>query len=126
MRRFAGQPQRREMDCVLHSCRGASEIVDNWNALGMNGFYPMQTFAYGISPAEVAARLGGRVKFWGRMDTQHLLQEGTPDDAAAALRKLHALFGHRILIGPSHEALLPSVNPRNVWEILRALGPFEI
>lgn len=126
VRRFAEQARRRGMDCVLHSCGGVSEIVEDLIAAGVNGLHPMQTIAHGMSPAELAGRFGGRVTFWGGVDTQHLLQEGTPDDVAAAVRELDTLYGHKIVIGPSHEALLPSVNMRNVLEIPRALGRFEI
>jgi hypothetical protein len=58
------------------------------------------------------------------VDIQGLLQNGSTADVDAEVRKLDTLFAHRIVIGPSHEALLPSVNLDNVLQISRSwFGP---
>jgi len=81
----------------------------------------MQTAARGMDPESLAARFAGRVTFMGGVDTQDLLQNGTPGDVDAEVARLQRCFGNRIIIGPSHEALLPSVNVENVLEIARAV-----
>ena len=122
VRKFAEQARAHGLDSVLHSCGGIANVIDDLIAAGVNGIHPMQTAATGMSPEELAARFGGRVTFWGGVDTQGLLQNGTTAEVDAAVKSLDSLFGHRIVIGPSHEALLPSVNLDNVLQIPRSLG----
>lgn len=120
--RFAAQARAHGLHCILHSCGGVSEIVDDLIAAGVNGLHPMQTTASGMHPEALARRFGGRVVFWGGVDTQQLLQHGTPAEVAEEVLRLDGLFDHRIVIGPSHEALLPSVSIENVLQIPRTLG----
>lgn len=123
--RFAAQAKAHGMDCVLHSCGGISDIVDDLIAVGVTGLHPLQSAARGMDPEDLAKRFSGRVTFWGGLDTQHLLQDGTPDEVRAEVARIDQAFAHRIVIGPSHEALLPSVDLTNVLEIPRALGRWE-
>ena len=122
--RFAAQARSHGLDCILHSCGGIADIVDDLIAAGVNGLHPLQSIARGMDPELLATRFAGRVTFWGGVDTQHLLQDGTPAGVREEVARLDRLFHHRIVIGPSHEALLPSVDLNNVLEIPRSLGRF--
>lgn len=123
--RFAEQARAFGLDCILHSCGGISDIVEDLIAAGINGLHPFQSIARGMEPEALSSRFAGRVVFWGGVDTQHLLQDGGREDVRNEVLRLEALFNHRIVIGPSHEALLPSVNLDNVLEIARALGRYS-
>ena len=119
--RFARQAHARGHAFVLHCCGGIAEIVEDLIGAGVDGLHPMQTAARGMAPETLAARVGGRVVFWGGLDTQGLLQDGTPAQVDAEIERLRRAFGDRIVIGPSHEALLPSVNIENALQIARKL-----
>jgi uroporphyrinogen decarboxylase len=125
VRRFADQAKAHGLACILHCCGGIADIVDDLIAAGVTGIHPLQTAARGMEPEGLAERFGRRVTFWGGVDSQHLLQDGSPPQVREEVARLDRLFGHRIVIGPSHEALLPSVNLTNVLEIPRALGRWE-
>lgn len=125
VQKLAGQARAAGLDAILHSCGSIETIIDDLIEAGVNGLHPFQTAAKGMAPEPLAERYRDRATFWGGVDTQHLLQEGTPDEVRAEVARLDRVFEHRIVIGPSHEALLPSVDIENVLEIPRALGKFD-
>lgn len=119
--RFAEQAHRYGRAFVLHCCGSVADIIGDLIAAGVDGLHPMQTAAHGMAPESLAERFGGQVVFWGGLDTQGLLQSGVPEQVDQEIARLRRLFGARIVIGPSHEALLPSVNIENVLQIARTL-----
>lgn len=125
IRRFAEQARDHGLACILHSCGAIAEIVPDLIEAGITGLHPLQTAARGMDAALLAPRFRDHLTFWGGVDTQHLLQRGTPADVRAEVLRLDRLFAHRIVIGPSHEALLPSVDPCNVLAIPRALDRYS-
>jgi uroporphyrinogen decarboxylase len=50
----------------------------------------------------------------GGIDTQQLLVHGTPHEVKADVRRVRDLLGPRLIVSPSHEALLPNVPPQNL------------
>jgi uroporphyrinogen decarboxylase len=119
--KFADQAHRFGHACALHCCGAIAEIIDDLIGAGVDCLHPMQTAACGMDPESLAARFRGRVTFMGGVDTQDLLQNGTPADVDREVARLLRCFGTRIIIGPSHEALLPSVNIDNVLQIARSV-----
>lgn len=119
--RFARQAHNRGRAFVLHCCGGIADIIGDLIGAGVDGLHPMQTAAHGMAPESLAEWFDGQVVFWGGLDTQGLLQNGTPEQVDREIARLRRLFGSRIVIGPSHEALLPSVNIENVLQIARTL-----
>lgn len=118
--RFAAQAHAYGLAFVLHSCGAIGEILEDLIAVGVDCVHPLQTRATGMNPAELARRYGTRIVFMGGVDTQDLLVHGHPDDIAAEVRTLREVFGERIIVGPSHEALLPNINPANVLAMAEA------
>jgi len=115
--KFAQQAHDHGYHCILHCCGSIPDIVDDLIGAGVDCLHPMQTIARGMDPGSLASRFGGRVTFMGGVDTQHLLQEGTRADVDNAVKHLLEVFGNNIIIGPSHEALLPGVNIENVVQM---------
>ena len=105
---------------MLHSCGGIADIIEDLIAAGVDCLHPMQTSARGMDPDALAARFRGSITFMGGVDTQDLLQNGTPEEVDREIQRLLTVFGPRIIIGPSHEALLPSVRMENVLQIARS------
>lgn len=46
---------------------------------------------------------------------------GTPAEIEADVRRVKDLLGPRLIVSPSHEALLPNVPPANVAAMARAV-----
>ena len=71
--------------------------------------------------AETLARdLKGRIAFLGGIDTQALLVNATPEEVKEEVRRVKKLLGPRLIVSPSHEALLPNVPPENVQAMAEA------
>ena len=71
--------------------------------------------------AETLARdFKGRIAFLGGIDTQRILNMGTPAAVREEVRRVKDLLGPCLVISPSHEALLPDVPPRNVAAMAEA------
>jgi uroporphyrinogen decarboxylase len=99
---------------VLHSCGAIARVIPDLLAMGVDALHPLQARAMGMSAEELAHAFGGRVGFIGAVDTQDLLVHGTPDEVRAEVRRLKRILGPRLVVSPSHEAVLPDVPPANL------------
>jgi uroporphyrinogen decarboxylase len=72
-----------------------------------------------MEPEQLAPRFNGRITFLGGVDTQDLLQHGTPADIDREAGRLLDAFGPRFILGPSHEAVLPDVSVENILSTAR-------
>ena len=68
----------------------------------------------------LAADFRGSLAFIGGVDTQDLLVNGSPDDVTADVQRIKGLLGPRLVVSPSHEAVLPNVPPQNLLAMARA------
>jgi len=117
--KFAAQAHRHGLHFALHCCGGISDIIEDLIAAGVDCLHPLQTRARGMEPERLAALFNGRITFMGGVDTQDLLQNGTPADVDREVQRLIDAFGPRFILGPSHEALLPDVSVENVLRMSR-------
>ena len=99
---------------IYHSCGSVVPAIPMLIDIGVDVIHPIQALAEGMDPQNLHAKFGGKVSFCGGVDTQHLLPNGTPEQIAAKVKELRALFPTGLIISPSHEALLPDVPPANV------------
>jgi uroporphyrinogen-III decarboxylase len=64
---------------MKHSCGAVSKFLPSFIEAGIDILNPVQCSAAGMDPAELKARFGDRIVFWGGgVDTQHVLPFGTP------------------------------------------------
>jgi uroporphyrinogen decarboxylase len=117
--KFAAQAHRHGLHFTLHSCGGIADIIDDLIAAGVDCLHPLQIRAKGMEPEQLAPRFNGRITFMGGVDTQDLLQHGTPADIDREVGRLLDAFGPRFILGPSHEAVLPDVSVENVLRMAR-------
>jgi uroporphyrinogen decarboxylase len=102
-----------------HACGSIVDLVEDYIELGIDACNPMQVSAAGMSPQNLKARFGGRMAFWGGIDTQHVLPQGSPDDVRQAVRS--TLDAMRLeggyVLGAVHN-VQDDVPPANVWAML--------
>ena len=55
------------------------------------------------------------------MDAQYLLVTGNPDEIKTKVRELKTLFPTGLIISPSHEAILPDIDPANIKALFDAV-----
>jgi uroporphyrinogen decarboxylase len=114
MKALIGQAKGRGLQVLLHSCGAIGRVVGRLIEAGVDALHPLQARARGMDAATLAREFGGRVAWIGGIDTQELLVHGTPDEVRSEVRRVKGILGPHLVVGPSHEAILPNVPPANV------------
>jgi len=119
-RRFTEQAHAHGYQALLHSCGAIHKVIDRLIAAGVDCLHPLQALAANMDADTLARDFGGRIAFMGGIDTQQLLVHGTSEDVKADVRRVKSLLGPRLIVSPSHEALLANVPPRNLEAMAEA------
>ena len=98
----------------MHSCGAIKKVIPHLIGLGVDALHPLQAKAVDMDAATLAAEFKGKVAFIGAIDTQDLLVNGTVDQVRQDVRRVKELLGPRLVVSPSHEAVLPNVPPQNL------------
>jgi uroporphyrinogen decarboxylase len=89
---------------AYHSDGVVAPVLDELIEIGMDVFNPVQPNVPGHEPEELKSKFGDQVAFWGAIDQQHLLPQGTPEeieaDVAAKIRVLGEGGGY--MCSPAH------------------------
>ena len=111
--------ERTEAKVVMHTCGSILDLVEDYIEIGVDVLNPMQVSAAGMSPQNLKQRFGGRMAFWGGIDTQNLLPHGQPDDVRQAVRHTLQVMGldGGYILGAVHN-VQDDVPPENVWAML--------
>ncbi|MBN1854571.1 MAG: hypothetical protein JW829_17700 [Pirellulales bacterium] len=118
--RFTEQGHVYGYQVLLHSCGAIHRIIDRFIDAGIDCLHPLQARATNMGAETLARDFWGRIAFMGGVDTQDLLVHGTPEEVRAEVRRIKALLGPRLIVSPSHEALLPNVPPQNLEAMAEA------
>jgi uroporphyrinogen decarboxylase len=101
---------------VLHCCGAILPLIEDLIEAGIDGLNPVQITAKDMDPRVLKQRFGDRLVFWGGgVDTQHILQNGTPRQVAENVRELCAIFkpGGGFVWNPIHN-IQATVPPENI------------
>ncbi len=112
---FGSVKEKHPVKIYYHSCGGVRDLVDDLIEIGVDALNPVQVQAKGMDTAELKRRFGGRVAFWGAIDSQHALPFGTPEDVRREVRKRIgdlAPGGGYVLAGIHN--LQPDISPQNI------------
>ncbi|MFA6109748.1 MAG: uroporphyrinogen decarboxylase family protein [Candidatus Latescibacterota bacterium] len=118
--RFTEQAHARGYQVILHSCGSVAKVIDRLIDAGVECLHPLQALAADMDAESLAQRFKGRISFLGGIDTQQLLVHGSPEEVKADVRRVKKVLGPRLIVSPSHEALLPNVSPQNVQAMAEA------
>ncbi|MEK6570219.1 MAG: uroporphyrinogen decarboxylase family protein [Bacteroidota bacterium] len=119
-RRFTEQAHRHGYQVILHSCGSIYRVINRLIDAGVDCLHPLQAKAYNMDAETLARDFKGRIAFLGGIDTQALLVNATPEEVKEEVRRVKKLLGPRLIVSPSHEALLPNVPPENVQAMAEA------
>lgn len=73
---------------VYHTDGSVIDMVDEFIDTGADALNPVQISAKGMrDTAQLKARYGDRIAFWGGIDTNYILPNGTPDEVRAEVRR---------------------------------------
>jgi uroporphyrinogen decarboxylase len=112
---FAFVKERTPAKLYYHSCGSVVPLIDDLIEIGVDALNPIQVTARGMDTAELKRRFGGRIAFWGAIDSQKALPFGTPDDVRREVQQRIsdlAPGGGYILAGVHN--LQPDISPENI------------
>jgi len=109
----------------MHSCGNIREIIRDLVDLGLDVLNPVQPHAMDLN--ELGREFGGKICFYGGIDSQRTLPCGSPSDVALEIEHLVDTLGRSDggYIGCSSTSLLPDVpldNVRTVFRIFRRMN----
>ncbi len=119
-RRFTEQAHSHGYQAILHSCGSIHKVIGRLIEAGVDCLHPLQAGAAHMSAETLAADFKGQIAFMGGIDTQQLLVHGSAQEVEADVHRVRQLLGPRLIVSPSHEAILPNVPPENIEAMARA------
>jgi uroporphyrinogen decarboxylase len=120
--------ERTQAKVIMHTCGSIVGLVEDYIEIGVDVLNPMQVSAKSMSPGSLKQRFGGRMAFWGGIDTQQLLPQGRPEDVRAAVRATIRVMGGLeggYVLGAVHN-VQDDVPPENIWAMLDEAANFAV
>jgi len=89
---------------MYHTDGAVAPILEDLVEIGVDVFNPVQPNVPGHEPEALKSRLGDKLSFWGAIDQQHLLPNGTPEEIEADVAdKIRVLGeGGGYMCSPAH------------------------
>ncbi len=114
---------------ILHCDGAVSKLLDDIRETGFEVFNPVQPGVPGHGPKELKERFGDRFVFWGAIDQQDLLPNGTDEELEADIREKIEILGKNrgYMISPAH-IIQADVSPERVEifiELCKNHGKYE-
>jgi uroporphyrinogen decarboxylase len=107
--------ERTDAKLFYHSCGATAELIDDFLEIGVDIINPVQVSATGMAPKALKERFGDRAVFWGGIDSQHTLPNGTPEDVRREVRERIDVLGRGggYVLCPVHN-IQPDVSAKNI------------
>ncbi len=98
-----------------HTCGSVYAYIPDFIEMGIDALNPVQVRAKNMEPERLKREFGGRIAFWGGIDTQHILPHGTPEEVSAEVRRMFSVMGPGggWVLAAVHN-IQPDVPPENV------------
>jgi len=82
-----------EVMIIYHTDGAVAPIIDDLIEIGVDVLNPVQPNVPGHAPQELKSRFGDRLSFFGAIDQQKLLPEGTPEEISADVASKIEILG---------------------------------
>jgi uroporphyrinogen decarboxylase len=110
-----------DMLVLFHSCGAVRPVLPDLIEIGINALLVFQTTARGMDPASIARDFGGKLAFYGGIDVQDLLSNGTPIQVRAAVQaNIQAFSGCGGYIVANSHHTIPTIRGENILAMCRA------
>lgn len=106
---------------LYHSCGSVYRYIEDFIGMGIDALNPVQVTARNMEPDRLKREFGGRIAFWGGIDTHRVLPYGTPDSVAAEVRRMFQVMGGGggYVLAAVHN-IQPDVPPGNIVSMFEA------
>ncbi|MFR9566915.1 MAG: uroporphyrinogen decarboxylase family protein [Rikenellaceae bacterium] len=105
---------------IHHACGSIYPVIDDLFDMGIDSIHPIQALATDMSAEKLSADFK-RGSFFGGVDQQQLLVNGTPEEVAADIKRLKSLFPTGLVISPSHGTITNDIPPANMEALFSAI-----
>ena len=87
-----------------HTCGSVFRLMDQFIEVGIDILNPIQPGALEMEPERIKAAYGDKLTFWGGIDEQGLLTNGTPEEVRAEVKRVRAILWKDggYVLSPSH------------------------
>jgi uroporphyrinogen decarboxylase len=101
-----------------HTCGSVYVLIPDLVDCGIDILNPIQPGTYMMEPERLKKDFGSRLSFWGGIDTQKLLPEGSVEDVRAAVSRILTIMGTDggYILSPAH-CIQPDVPVANLAAI---------
>ena len=110
---------------LLHSCGAIFPLISDLIDAGADILNPVQIRAKDMDPEKLKESFGDKVSFWGGIDEQHILPNGTPEEIYAEVEKMAKIMGKNggYIIAPGHN-IQDDTPPENIVAMYEAAKKF--
>jgi uroporphyrinogen decarboxylase len=106
---------RADVKVCFHCCGSAYYFIDHLIDIGVDALNPVQVTAKNMEPQRLKEEFGGRIAFWGGINTQRILPFGTAEEVAQETRRIIGILGKGggYILNSVHN-IQPEVPPANI------------
>lgn len=106
---------KEDITLILHCDGAVSELLDDFHEVGFQVFNPVQPGVPHHGPKEIKDGWGDKLAFWGAIDQQYLIPNGTDEELKEDIKQKIEILGKDggYMIAPAH-ILQPDVTPERV------------
>ena len=109
--------ERTDAKILYHTCGNISPLIDDLIEIGVDALNPVQVSAVDMDSKLLNERFGGKICFWGGIDTQQVLPFGSPDDVRSEVRRRISDLSPGYVLGAVHN-IQDDVPPENICAML--------
>jgi uroporphyrinogen decarboxylase len=118
--------EQADVKILLHSCGSIFPLIDELIDAGVDILNPVQTRAKDMDPENLKDTFGDRILFWGGIDEQYILPQGTKDEIYAEVERMIRIMGKNggYILGPGHN-IQKDTSPVNIISMYEAAKKFR-
>jgi len=108
-----------------HTCGSVHIFIPRLIAAGVDILNPVQPGTYMMEPERLAKDFGDKIAFWGAIDTQDLLPNGSAEEVKAEVKRIISIMepGGGYILAPAH-CIQPDVPPSNIAAIYEGAAEY--
>lgn len=120
-KKLVDQAKSYGLTVVHHSCGSIFPIIGDLFDMGVDVIHPIQALAADMSVEHLVQHYKNKGAFCGGVDAQEMLVNGKPEEIEKRVHEIKKIFPTGLVISPSHEAILPDINPANIEAMYAAV-----
>lgn len=105
---------RTKAKLLYHSCGSIAPLLDDLIEIGVDMLDPIQTKAANMDPESLKERFGGRVVFWGAVDSYDIMPKGSEQDVKREVEHLAHTLGPTGYVLCENHNIQADIPPENV------------